>query len=224
MSFITAKEGPPNVGSIIYTVQYFDENGNMVIRSDGSKAWRNNNPGNMVYNSRGFAVHHGAIGSAGGMAVFPDESTGRQALIALLKTADYQKLSVSDLPEKYDKHNATEYRRMLLSISKLDPNKLIKHLSIEEFERLRTAIERIEGWKEGHEDFIPKWIISGVHKKRGVITEYLVCINQESRWLPKQEAIKWTLEGKLHAILVHMKNGNHYLRPEHGQHSFVAIT
>lgn len=27
---------------------------------------------------------------------FPDESTGRQALIALLKTADYQKLSVSD--------------------------------------------------------------------------------------------------------------------------------
>ena len=153
MPFITAKEGPPNVGSNIYTVQYFDENGNMVIRSDGSKAWRNSNPGNMVY-----------------------------------------------------------------------PNKLIKHLSIEEFERLRTAIERIEGWKEGHEDFIPKWIISGVHKKRSVITEYLVCINQESIWLPKQEAIKWTLEGKLHAILVHMKNGNHYLRPEHGQHSFVAIT
>ena len=224
MPFITAKEGPPNVGSTIYTVQYFDENGNMVIRSDGSKAWRNNNPGNMVYYSRGFAVRHGAIGSAGGMAVFPDESTGRQALIALLKTADYQKLSVSDLPEKYDKHNATEYRGMLLSISKLDPNKLIKHLSIEEFERLRTAIERIEGWKEGHEDFIPKWIISGVHKKRGVITEYLICINQESIWLPKQEAIKWTLEGKLHAILVHMKNGNHYLRPEHGYHSFVAIT
>lgn len=100
MPFITAKEGPPNVGSTIYTVQYFDENGNMVIRSDGSKAWRNNNPGNMVYNSRGFAVRYGAIGSAGGMAVFPDESTGRQALIALLKTADYQKLSVSDLPEK----------------------------------------------------------------------------------------------------------------------------
>jgi hypothetical protein len=46
------------------------------------------------------------------MAVFPDESIGRQALIALLKTVDYQKLSVSDLPEKYDKHNATEYRSM----------------------------------------------------------------------------------------------------------------
>lgn len=223
MPFITAKEGPPNVGSTIYTVQYFDENGNMVIRSDGSKAWRNNNPGNMVYNSRGFAAGHGAIGSAGGMAVFPYESTGRQALIALLKL-----LTIKSFQFLIYLKNMINIMRpsidMLLSISKLDPNKLIKHLSIEEFERLHTAIERIEGWKEGHEDFIPKWIISGVHKKRGVITEYLVCINQESIWLPKQEAIKWTLEGKLHAILVHMKNGNHYLRPEHGQHSFVAIT
>jgi len=224
MPFITAKEGPSNVGSTIYTVQYFDENGNMVIRSDGSKAWRNNNPGNMVYNSRGFAVRHGAIGSAGGMAVFPDESTGRQALIALLKTADYQKLSVSDLPEKYDKHNAMEYRRMLLSISKLDPNKLIKHLSIEEFERLRTAIERIEGWKEGHEDFIDKWYITGVHKKHGIITEY--CVNQsgQSNWILKQYAIQLALEGRLHATLVHMKSGTIYLRPEHHNHSFVVIT
>ena len=31
-------------------------------------------------------------------------------------------------------------------------------------------------------------------------------------------------KAKLHATLVHMKNGNHYLRPEHGQHSFVVIT
>lgn len=37
MLFMTAKEGPPNVGSSIHTVQYFDENENMVIRSDGSK-------------------------------------------------------------------------------------------------------------------------------------------------------------------------------------------
>jgi len=168
-------------------------------------------------------MRHGAIGSAGGMAVFPDESTGRQALIALLKTADYQKLSVSDLSKKYDKHNAAEYRRMLLSISKLDPNKLIKHLSIEEFERLRMAIERIEGWQEGREDFIDKWYITGVHKKRGIITEY--CVNQSghSIWILKQDAIQLALEGRLHATLVHMKSGTIYLRPEHHKHSFVII-
>ncbi|HEY2811470.1 MAG TPA: hypothetical protein VGJ00_08805 [Rhabdochlamydiaceae bacterium] len=224
MPFIKAKEGPPNVASTIYTVQYFDENGNLVIRSDGSKAWRNNNPGNMVYHSRGFAVRHGAIGSAGGMAVFPDESTGRKALIALLKTSDYQKLSISELPEKYDKHNATEYRRMLLSISKLDPNKLIKNLSIEGFERLRMAIERIEGWKEGRENFIDKWYITGVHKKRGLITEY--CVNQSGHtiWILKQDAIQLALEGRLHATIVHMNSGTVYLRPEHHNHSFVVIT
>jgi hypothetical protein len=85
-------------------------------------------------------------------------------------------------------------------------------------------IEFVEGWVEGEENLIPKGIISGVHKKRGVIIECLVCINKETVWIPKQDAIQWTIEGKLHAIIVHMKNGNQYLRPEHGQHSFVVIT
>jgi hypothetical protein len=76
MDFISAKEGSPNYGDTSYTVQYFDKDGNMVIRSGGTKAWRNNNPGNMVYHPRGFAPRHGAIGSADGMAVFPDEQTG----------------------------------------------------------------------------------------------------------------------------------------------------
>src|ERR1700722_12064363 len=34
---------------------------------------------------------------------------------------------------------------------------------------------------------------------------------------------QWTMEGKLHATLVHMKNGNHYLRPEYDQHSFESL-
>ena len=109
-------------------------------------------------------------------------------------------------------------------MSNLDLNRKISSLSDEEFERYWKTIEKNERWEVGEEDFIPKWIISGVHKKRGAITEYLVCINKESVWLPKQEAIKWTMEGKLHAILVHMKNGNYYLRSEYGQHGFVIIT
>lgn len=46
----------------------------MTIRSGGTKAWRNNNPGNMIYSAKGFAIRHGAIGKAGGMAVFPSEA------------------------------------------------------------------------------------------------------------------------------------------------------
>ena len=48
----------------------------------------------------GFAARHGAIGSAGGMAVFPTEGSGRQALIDLLKSSNYNTLKITDLPEK----------------------------------------------------------------------------------------------------------------------------
>ena len=50
MVFVSAKEGPPNYGpKEPYTVQYFDEHGNMTIKSGGTKTWRNNNVGNLKY-------------------------------------------------------------------------------------------------------------------------------------------------------------------------------
>ena len=50
MVFIKAKAGPPNIGDPkgMFTVQYFDEKGNMIIRSGGTRAWRCNNPGNLL--------------------------------------------------------------------------------------------------------------------------------------------------------------------------------
>ena len=224
MIFTYAQEGPPDYGSNSYTVQYFDEKGNMTIRSGGTKAWRNNNPGNMVYNAKGFAARHGAIGRAGGMAVFPSEAMGRQALIDLIKSSNYHYLKITEFPEKYDKSNAQEYRRMILSISKLDPNKRIKDLTTEEFNRLREAIERIEGWKPGREDVIEKWYITGVHKKRGIITEYLVDRERKTVWISKEEGLKLAEEKRLHATIVHLRNGTIYLRPEYGIASFVKVT
>lgn len=220
MVYISAREGPPNYGSKSYTVQYFDEKGNMTIRSGGTKAWRNNNPGNMVYSQRGFAGRHGAIGKAGGMAIFPTEAMGRKALIDLIKSSNYHNLKVTELSEKYDKDNAQEYRRMLLSISKLDPDKRIKDLTSNEFDQLRKAVERIEGWEAGREDFIEKWYISGVHKKHGIITEYLIDKKGKDAWIAKKEALKLAEEGRLHATIVHLKNGTTFLRPEYGDHSF----
>jgi hypothetical protein len=220
MKFINAQEGPANAGFTVYTVHYFDEKGNMTIRSGGTKAWRNNNPGNMTHKG-GFVARHGAIGNAGGMAVFPTGAIGRQALIDLLKSSNYNTLKITDLPEKYDKYNAQEYRRMLLSISKLDPNKRVKDLDGKEFDLLREAIERIEGWEVGQEDFIEKCYISGVHKKRGVIVEYLIDKENKTSWVTKEEAIDLAIAGRLHAIIVHLKNGTTYLRPEYGNHPFT---
>ncbi len=41
MVFVKAQAGPPNVGDSIrkFSVQYFDEKGNMIIRSGGTRAW-----------------------------------------------------------------------------------------------------------------------------------------------------------------------------------------
>ncbi len=32
------------------------------------------------------------------------------------------------------------------------------------------------------------------------------------------------LEGRLHATIVHLKNGTMYLRPEYGSHAFTRVT
>ena len=39
MVFVSAKAGPPNIGDdrSKFTVQYFDEQGNMIIRSGGTR-------------------------------------------------------------------------------------------------------------------------------------------------------------------------------------------
>jgi hypothetical protein len=49
MVFVKAKVGPALIGHPKgeFTVHYFDEQGNLTIRSKGKRAWRCNNPGNL---------------------------------------------------------------------------------------------------------------------------------------------------------------------------------
>ena len=82
MIFVKAKVGPPNIGDPkgLFTVQYFDEKGNMTIRSGGSRAWRCNNPGNLLASSYSRGKSRRSIGKAGDerdeYAVYPDYETG----------------------------------------------------------------------------------------------------------------------------------------------------
>ena len=81
-------------------------------------------------------------------------------------------------------------------------------------------IEQVENWEKGKEDFIDKCYISAVRKKHGVITEYLIKQNKISEWVSKKEALKLAEEGRLHAVVVHPKKRQAYLRPEFGSKSF----
>lgn len=64
---------------------YFREDGSSTIYIGGTRNWRNNNPGNIGYGNGNLVKKLGAIGKAGGFAVFPDYETGRKAIFSVLK-------------------------------------------------------------------------------------------------------------------------------------------
>jgi hypothetical protein len=78
-----------------------------------------------------------------------------------------------------------DHIQKIVKLTKLDPERTIKSLNEKEFKSYWQAIEYNEGW----EDFIEKWYITGVHKKRGIITEYLIAM-KKAVWVTKMDAIK----------------------------------
>ncbi|MGE5196790.1 MAG: hypothetical protein ACM3JI_05615 [Anaerolineae bacterium] len=229
MVYIKAEVGPSNYGDPKgqFTVRYYDEKGNMTIRSGGTRAWRCNNPGNLLASPYSTSKKRRSIGQAGDganeYAIYPDYETGHEALVVMLKGGVYSPLSLRAAIKRYDSTNP-KYIDEIVAITGFDPERTIRSLSDKEFEMFWKAIEKVEKWKVGREDFIEKWYISGVHKKRGVITEYLVKKKSASTWTSKEEALKLAMEGRLHAIVVHLKTGHAYLRPEFGSKPFELIS
>lgn len=67
--------------------------------SGGSRGNRNNNPGNIEDGP--FARRHGATGSDGRFAIFPDAKTGSDAQIALIQSGAYRGLTLDQFGNKY---------------------------------------------------------------------------------------------------------------------------
>lgn len=130
------------------TIHYPD--GSRQTRIDGSRSWRNNNPGNIKVGD--FTNRHGAIGNNHGFAVFPDEKTGQAASVALLKTSTYRNLTVDSAiyrrspPEENDTPKIQDAVRR---IGRFSGKEIIGELDQEELDRLVNAIRRTEGWSEG---------------------------------------------------------------------------
>jgi hypothetical protein len=229
MVYIKAQIGPSNIGDpeTMFTVQYFDEKGNMIIRSRGTRAWRCNNPGNLHASTYSMSKQRRSIGKVregkDEYAVYPDYETGHEALVVMLKGSIYSPLSLRDAMYKYDSTNP-KYIDEIVKITKLDPERSIKSLSDHEFEIFWNAIEKVEKWIVGREDFIEKWYITSVHKKHGVITECLIKKNENSIWVSKEKAIQLAINGRLHVTIVHLKTGKVYLRPEFGFKSFEQVS
>ena len=195
------------------SVIYREEDGSSVTYSGGDRPWRNQNPGNI--GSGAWANRHGAIGSAGGFAVFPNYNIGRAAIFARLQSPDFINQTIWDAIPHYapaKENDVAWYRKIVKQDSGLDLKGKIKDLSKAELEKLVHAIERAEG------KFTPGKItknsskkrISGVRKdKKGRIVAYYV---ESMGWVPKAKAIQLASKGLVDAVIAHSRSGSVYLR------------
>ena len=131
-------------------VVYTTADGHRVRRTGGTRAWRNLNPGNIRYSE--FSRNAGAIGQAGGFAVFPDEETGTRAISSLLRGQSYNNLTIARAITRYappSENNTAAYHRRIQQITGLNINRRISDLSDGELSRVVDAIRAIEGWEAG---------------------------------------------------------------------------
>ena len=144
-----------------YDVVYTRADGNQFRRSGGTRAWRNNNPGCLRYSE--FTAANGAIGTAGGFAVFPDEQTGMRAICALLKSDGYRNLTISQAIFKYappHENNTENYKATLRRLTGLQITTKLRDLTDEQISRVAAAIKIIEGWRIGKETQIQTNVLS----------------------------------------------------------------
>ncbi len=129
------------------SVEYKYNDGSVVTKSGGSRAWRNNNPGNM--RAGGASV----IGKAGGFAVFSSPKAGGDAMIATFKGDKFQSKTVGDTIKTWapasDGNDPIGYSDAVTKISGLNLNTKISDLNDEQLCALGKVIEKLEGWKDG---------------------------------------------------------------------------
>jgi len=129
-------------------IKYSD--GSVDRRSGGTRAWRNNNPGNI--RDTDFAEHRGSLGEAGGFAVFASESSGRQAIVDLLATDAYQSLTINEAINRYAppvENDTQNYQMQIEKFTGFDGTVRLDSLNRQQLTGVANAIGRVEGYRVG---------------------------------------------------------------------------
>lgn len=120
------------------------------LRTGGTRAWRNNNPGNLRPGR--FSTSQGAIGDAGGFAVFGDAGTGGSAQGALLSGPTYSGLSLDAAIARYapsTENNTARYQQFVRQATGLSGDVKMGDLTPAQMHAVTSAMRRHEGWREG---------------------------------------------------------------------------
>jgi hypothetical protein len=124
----------------------------MEVRTDGSMAWRDNNPGNMETGGGFDYAAHGGIGANGHFEIFPDQLTGHNALVALLSGPTYQSLDVSSAIARFApavENNTTAYQAYVSKNVGVSLESAMSSLTAPQIESVANVIQHYEGWKPG---------------------------------------------------------------------------
>ena len=143
-------------------VTYYFEDDHYEVWSGGSRAWRNNNPGNLRNGS--IAKANGSIGQAGGFAVFPDYLSGRNALEVLLGSSLYRNETVGSFLNKYapsSENDTGAYRNFLERQTGLDGGLRLSSLNNAQLNSVMNAIQKYEGYTPGTVDSYPLPVYQG---------------------------------------------------------------
>lgn len=133
---------------VIYTMS----DGVEFKRSGGSRAWRNFNPGNIEYSE--FAQKAGAIGQAGGLAIFPSEKIGTNAIKELLRTDTYINLTVVEAIKEYAKNNHIAIKQINTEKQTELSAKNISDLTSLELDIIARIIKNLVNWESGKTQII----------------------------------------------------------------------
>ena len=125
-----------------------------IQRREGSRNWRNNNPGNIRKGS--YSQSKGAVGDDGAFAVFPTLDTGMDAKEDLIfaPNSKYINLSIQDAMAKYappsDNNNTQDYIQKICQATGSTPDTLLSKLNPAQRDAMLKTISKQEGFKVGN--------------------------------------------------------------------------
>jgi uncharacterized protein (TIGR02594 family) len=154
--FISATHDKPTL-----TVQYVADNGDILLRSGGSIAWRFNNPGNVRPPSKFITTSIGVGNTkSGDFYIFPDYATGHAEKKALLRRK-YNDDSIASAMNIYapPSENDTEaYITWICTHTGFSRDRVLNTMSDSDLESMMSAMEKREGYYAYQNTRHEKWV------------------------------------------------------------------
>lgn len=210
MAATKAYRSKHNVKHVIY-----EDGDNKIVFSGGSLDWRTNNPGAMQARG-GFSSRHGMIGSSSPNAIFPDYQAGKTAMVLRLQQAEFFDASINDAIEDWAQTKPSDvaaYRADVHNWTGLDMKRKVSSLLSSEFESMRAAMERHEGYTPGE-----VWTMKKVQATKSKNDKNFTDFKVDGSWISKSAAISLVKQDKLDAVV-----SGDFLRPSFGQPSFESL-